>query len=56
MQTKLLSMKEKNKIFCGAVDVNPEMAAQLIHVLHSFRKEVYTIVAPYEADAQVSKL
>ena len=38
--------------FSRCIDVNPEMAAELIQILRTTRKSVEIIVAPYEADAQ----
>ena len=49
-------VKEAYAYFAGAVDVNPWMAAKLIRVLKSTRPEVQTMVAPHEADAQLSLL
>jgi len=48
--------KDAYNCYNGAVDVNPWMAARLIHVLKTARPQVRTLVAPYEADAQLSAL
>ena len=42
--------------FSNSVDVTPEMAAQLIHILKRHRPSVECIVSPYEADAQLAYL
>lgn len=42
--------------FSRSVDVTPKMAAQLIQMLRQIRPTVQCIVAPYEADAQLSYL
>lgn len=39
-----------------AVDISPQMAAQLIAVCRELRPSVKCIVAPYEADAQLAYL
>jgi 5'-3' exonuclease len=39
--------------FSKAVDVTPAMAAQLMQVIKQYRPGVQTVVAPYEADAQL---
>lgn len=43
-------------LYCASVDVTPLMAAKLIKVLKQYRPFVQCIVAPYEADAQLSCL
>ena len=42
--------------YTQAVDVTPRMAAELIAVLRQHRPAVRVVVAPYEADAQLSYL
>lgn len=44
--------------FSRAVDITPRMAAQLIKVLRTYRSgaNIDFVVAPYEADAQLSRL
>jgi exonuclease-1 len=42
--------------YVRAVDVNPEMAARVIHTIKQCRPSVKYVVAPYEADAQLSYL
>ncbi len=53
MQANNCDMHAVRTHLSRAVDVNPEMAAKLIHILRRFRPTVRVVVAPYEADAQV---
>ena len=47
---------EARSLLARAVDVTPRMAAQLIQAVKRHRSQVQFIVAPYEADAQLSYL
>jgi exonuclease-1 len=42
--------------YARAVDITPAMAAELIQILRTTRPSVSCLVAPYEADAQLSYL
>jgi len=48
--------KASKSYFARAIDVDTRMAGFLIHVLKLYRPNVTCIVAPYEADAQLSYL
>lgn len=47
---------EARSLLARAVDVTPRMAAQFIRVVNRHRPQVKSVVAPYEADAQLSYL
>jgi exonuclease-1 len=47
---------EARSLLARSVDVSPRMAAQFMQVLRKHRPQVKFVVAPYEADAQLSFL